>query len=70
MVVYRSSPIPVGELKIPLILNFRSLRYVTHMKIKEFVSFLNSYKFIAKETEPLSSDEDINLLIQESGKNK
>ena len=40
------------------------------MKIKEFVSCLNSYKFIAKETEPLLSDEDINLLIQESSGKK
>ena len=34
------------------------------MKIQ--VTSLYSYEFIAKETEPLSSSEEINLLIQES----
>ena len=36
------------------------------MKIKEFITSLYSYEFIAKETEPLSSDEEINLIIQDS----
>ena len=34
--------------------------------MKEHVTSLYSYDFIAKETEPLSSEEEINLLIQES----
>ena len=63
---YRPSPIPAGGLEIPLVLNFKSSSYVTHMKMKEFVTLLYSYEFIAKETEPLSSDEEIDLLIQES----
>ena len=63
---YRPSPIPAGGLEIPLVLNFKSSSYVTHMKMKEFVTSLYSYEFIAKETEPLSSDEEIDLLIQES----
>ena len=39
------------------------------MKMKEFVTSLYSYEFIAKETEPLSSDEEIDLLIQKSSEN-
>ena len=63
---YRPSPVPAGGLEIPLVLNFKSSSYVTHMKMKEFVTSLYSYEFIAKETEPLSSDKEIDLLIQES----
>lgn len=36
------------------------------MKIKEFITWLHSYEFIAKKTEQLSSDEENNLLIQDS----
>lgn len=66
LVVYRPSPIPTSGLKIPLILVFKSPRYVTPMKIKEFLTSLYSYEFIAKKTEQLSSEEEINLLIQDS----
>lgn len=54
-------PIPTSELKIPLILVFKSPRYVTPMKIKEFITWLHSYEFIAKKTEQLSSDEENNI---------
>ena len=54
------------RLEVTLNLNFKSSRYVTHINTKEHVTSLYSYKFIAKEREPLSSDEEINLLIQES----
>ena len=35
---YRPSPIPVGGLEIKLNLNFKSPRYITHIKMKEFVT--------------------------------
>ena len=40
---YRPSPIPAGELEIPLTLNFKSPRYITHTKMKEFISTLYSF---------------------------
>ena len=53
-------------MEVTLNLNFKSSRYVTHINTKGHVTSLYLYKFMAKETEPLSSDEEINLLIQES----
>ena len=35
---YRPSPIPVGGLEIKLNLNFKSPRYISHIKMKEFVT--------------------------------
>ena len=65
---YRPSPIPAGGLKIPLTLKFKSPRYITHLKMKEFLSTLYSYDYNGnKEDEnESSSDEEINLLIHES----
>ena len=65
---YRSSPIPAERLEISLILNFKSPRYITHIKVKEFVTSLYLFGYRAKETEPSSSDEEeeINLLTQKS----
>ena len=65
---YRLSPIPAGGLEIPLTLNFKSPRYITHLKMKEFLSTLYSYDYNGnKEDEnESSSDEEINLLIHES----
>ena len=56
----------IHRLEVTLNLNFKSSRYVKHINTKEHVTSLCSYKFIAKEIELLSSDEEINLLIQES----
>ena len=53
-------------MEVTLHLNFKSSRYVIHINTKEHVTSLYSYKFIEKEIEPSSSDEEINLLIQES----
>ena len=40
---YRHSPIPSGGLEIPLILTFRSVRFVTHERMKEFMTKLYNY---------------------------
>ena len=34
---YRPSPISSGGLEIPLMMTFRSPRYITHQKMKDFV---------------------------------
>lgn len=59
-------PIYARGLEIAMILNFEIPRNVTHMIMNECVSSLNSYEFKGKEAGPLSSDEEINLLVQES----
>ena len=40
-----ASPIPAGGLEIPLTLNFVSPRYITHTKMKEFISALYSFEY-------------------------
>ena len=47
---------------------FKSPRYITHIKMKEFVTSLYSFDYVAKETEPSSSneEEEIHLLLQKS----
>ena len=39
----RPSPIPAGGLEIPLTLNFKCPRHITHTKLKEFMSTLYSF---------------------------
>ena len=42
---YRPSPIPDGGLEIPLTLNLKFHRYITHTKMKEFMSTLYSLDY-------------------------
>ena len=66
---YRPSSVPTGGLEIPLTLNFKCPRYVTHTKMKEFMSTLYSFDYNGNkedERDESSSDEEINLLINES----
>ena len=66
---YRPSLIPAGRLEIPLTLNFKCPRYITHTKMKEFMSTLYSFDYNGNkedERDESSSDEEINLLINES----
>lgn len=66
---YRPSPIPAGGLEIPLLLNFNSTRYITHIKMKGFVTSLYSYDY---EPEKSNDDEDdgneeqINIVIEDN----
>ena len=39
---YRPSPIPAGGLEIPLMLSFKSPRYLAHQKMKNFLAQLYS----------------------------
>ena len=68
---YKPSPIPAGGLEIPLTLTFKSPRYATHLKMKEFVSTLYSFEYDVKNGSNESEsdedvDEEINICIQES----
>ena len=68
-IAYRPSPIQAGGLEIPLTLNFKCPHYITHTKMKEFMSTLYSFDYNGNkedEGEKSSSDEEINLLINES----
>ena len=63
---YRPSPIPAGGLEIPMILNFKSTRYLTHKKRKEFMTSLYSYEYEPQtETSPSDDEEEIDLIIEE-----
>ena len=62
----RPSPIPAGMFEIPLKLNFKCPRYITHTKMKDFMSTLHSFDYNGNkenERDDSSSDEEINLLI-------
>ena len=66
--IYWSSPILAGALEIPLILNFRCPCYITHIKMKEFMSTLYSFDYNGNkedERDKSFSDEEINPLINE-----
>ena len=64
---YRPSPILDGGLEIPLTLNFKFPRYITHTKMKEVMSTLYSLDYNGNKDErgKSSSDKEINLLINE-----
>ena len=56
---YRPSPIPNGGLEIPLTLTFRSPTFITHQKMKEFITKLYCY-----DDEPVVTTEDPEEEIQ------
>ena len=66
---YRPSPIPAEWLGISFTLNFKSPHYITHTKMKEFMSALYSFDYNGNkedERNESSLDEEINVLIKES----
>ena len=66
---YRPSPIPAGGLEIPLLLNFKSPRYITHQKMKDFLSKLYSWDFEGRadteDEDDEENDDEINFVIEE-----
>ena len=54
---YRPSPTPSGGLEIPLIMTLRSPRYITHQKMKDFMTKLYCYDH-KPVTENVESDSD------------
>ena len=65
---YQPSPIPSGDLEIPLVLWFQNQKYVTYCKMKKFVQTL--YDYMYTRTKADSSDEepeqDICCSVEES----
>ena len=62
---YRPSPIPAGGLEIPLMLNFKSTRFITHQKMKGFMTSLYSYEYKPHETTETDDEEnEINFVIE------
>ena len=55
---YRPSPIPSGGLEIPLILTFRSPKFITHQMMKEFMTKLYSYDYEQSNLADDSDDEE------------
>ena len=63
---YRPSPIPAGGLEIPLMLTFKSTRFVTHQKMKDFMTPLYSYEYEPQEINSKDEEnDDINFIIEQ-----
>ena len=65
---YRSSPIPSGGLEIPLMMTFRSPRYITHQKMKDFMAKLYCYdhKSVTENVESDSDSDEFHIEIKEN----
>ena len=62
----RPSPIPAGGLEIPLMLTFKSTRFVTHQKMKDFMTSLYSYEYEPQEINSKDEEnDDINFIIEQ-----
>ena len=63
---YRPSPIPAGGLEIPLMLTFKSTRFVTHQKMEDFMTSLYSYEYEPQEINSKDEEtDDINFIIEQ-----
>ena len=64
---YRPSPIPSGGLEIPLMLSFKSPRYVTHTKMKGFLDNLYNWDYEPEinDSENEGEEETIEIAINE-----
>ena len=65
---YRSSSIPSGGLEIPLMMTFRSPRYITHQKMKDFMAKLYCYdhKSVTENVESDSDSDEFHIEIKEN----
>ena len=65
---YRPSPIPSGGLEVPLIMTFRIPRYITHQKMKDFMTKLYCYdhKPVTENVESDSDSDEFYLEIKEN----
>ena len=65
---YRPSPIPSSGLEIPLMMTFRSLRYITHQKRKGFMTKLYCYdhKSVTENAESDSDSDEFHIEIKEN----
>ena len=63
---YRPFPVPAGGLEIPLMLTFKSTRFVTHQKMKDFMTSLYSYEYEPQEINSKDEEnDDINFVIEQ-----
>ena len=63
---YWPSPVPAGGLEIPLMLTFKSTRFVTHQKMKDFMTSLYSYEYEPQEINSKDEEnDDINFIIEQ-----
>ena len=65
---YRPSPNPSGGLEIPLMMTFRSPRYITHQKMKDFMTKLYCYdhKPVTENVESDSDSDEFHIEIKEN----
>ena len=65
---YRPSPIPSGGIEIPLMMTFRSPRYITHQKMKDFMTKLYFYdhKPVSENVESDSDSDEFHIDIKEN----
>ena len=65
---YRLSPIPSGGLEIPLMMTFRSPRYITHQKVMDFMMKLYCYdhKPVTENVESDSDSDEFHIEIKEN----
>ena len=64
---YQPSPIPAGGLEIPLKLTFKSPSFITHQKMKDFMTNLYSYDYEAKTETDEDDDAEIHFMIANEG---
>ena len=60
---YQPSPIPAGGLEIPLKLTLKSPNFITHQKMKDFMTNLCSYNYEAKAEIDKDDDAEIHFTI-------
>ena len=62
---YRPLPIPAGGLEIPLMLTFKSPTFLTHKKMKQFITTLYSYDYEGIGPEEVDEDSEIHFAVEE-----
>ena len=60
---YQPSPIAAGGLEIPLKLTFKSPNFITHQKMKDFMTNLYMYDYKAKAETDEEDDAEIHFMI-------
>ena len=65
---YRPSLIPSGGLEIPLMMTFRTPSYITHLKLKGFMTKLYYYdhKPVTENVESDSDSDEFHIEIKEN----
>ena len=64
---YQPSSVPAGGLEIPLKLTFKSPNFITHQKMKDFMTNLSSYDYEIKAETDEYDDAEIHFMIANEG---